>query len=99
MGFRVYTSSLLIKSGHSNFDVEASEMKQSIRIELPCEVLLVQIDRHCFFPDCEVRTLVGLTKKEAQEYHGFKCAACLRWNDDFLTEKDIPEWWAEIQRS
>ena len=30
------------------------------------------------------------------EYRGFECSACLRWNDDNLIRKDVPEWWEEL---
>ena len=63
------------------------------------EVLLVQIDRHCRFADCNARILPGLTKQEARNYVGFECLHCQRWNDDRLTESDVPEWWAEIKAS
>ncbi len=72
-------------------------MREPLRIVLPREVLLVELDRHCFFPDCETRASVGITKSEACSYRGFRCLACQRWNDDFLTEKDVPEWWPEIK--
>ncbi len=63
---------------------------------IPREILLVEIDRHCFFPDCNARTFVGLTKQEALEYSGFECVACERWNDDLLTKNEVPDWWSEI---
>ena len=71
-------------------------MGESKVIVFPREVLLIEIDRHCFFPDCNARVLLGLTKQEAISYRGFECVQCKRWNDDFLTRKDVPEWWAEI---
>jgi len=61
------------------------------------DVLLMEIDRHCFFPDCNARVLIGLTKQEAREYSGFECACCHRWNDDSLGRKDVPEWWNEVK--
>jgi hypothetical protein len=66
---------------------------------IPREVLLVEIDRRCFFPDCNARTLVGLTKREACDYHGFECRVCKRWNDDNLRDKDVPEEWNAIAKS
>ena len=62
------------------------------------DVLLVEIDRRCLFADCGARCFLGLTKQEALSYRGFQCLQCERWNDDWLTEKDIPEWWAQMQR-
>ncbi|MBA2525122.1 MAG: hypothetical protein H0V18_04950 [Pyrinomonadaceae bacterium] len=65
---------------------------------IPREILLVEIDRRCFFPDCNARTLVGLTKQEARDYRGFECALCKRWNDDNLSDKDVPDEWHAIVR-
>jgi hypothetical protein len=65
-------------------------------IIIPREVLLVEIDRRCSFPDCDSRMAIGLTKAEASDYAGFECEHCQRWNDDKLTPKDIPDWWDEI---
>jgi len=63
---------------------------------IPREILLVEIERRCFFPDCNARTLVGLTKQEAGGYRVFDCAACKRWNDDNLRDKDVPHEWNAI---
>ena len=63
---------------------------------IPREILLVEIDRRCFFPDCNARTLVGLTKEEAGDYCGFECPVCKRWNDDSLSNKDVPDEWNAI---
>lgn len=65
-------------------------------IVIPREVLLVEIDRRCTFADCDRRVAIGLTKDEASDYLGFECEYCKRWNDDRLTQKDIPDWWDEI---
>ena len=65
---------------------------------IPREILLVEIDRRCFFPDCNARTLVGLTKREASDYCGFECKGCKRWNDDNLSDKDVPDEWNAIVR-
>lgn len=59
-------------------------------------LLLVEITRRCFHADCNGATLIALTKDEAIEYRGFECARCGRWNEDKLTEHDIPECWREI---
>ena len=62
----------------------------------PRTVLLIEIDRHCLFTDCTARNFVGLTKAESRFYYGFECQRCGRWNNDQLSEKDVPEWWCEI---
>jgi hypothetical protein len=73
-------------------------MQESKRIVVPRALLLIEVDRHCFFPDCNARVLIGLTRQEAFSYSGFECAVCNRWNDDYLTEKDVPDWWAEMNQ-
>jgi len=72
-------------------------MPQSRSIQIEREVLLFEIARRCNFADCNQRVSLGLTKAEAVEYRGFKCGFCERWNDDALTERDVPDWWDEIQ--
>ena len=72
-------------------------MPTAKRIIIPREVLLVEIDRRCSFADCDNRVGIGLTKQEAANYLGFDCEHCKRWNDDTLTERDIPDWWDEFQ--
>jgi hypothetical protein len=69
-------------------------MKQKIIV--PREVLLVEIERYCTAPECNARTRIGLTKEEARAYCGFECERCKLWNDDLLTERDVPEWWEEL---
>jgi len=66
------------------------------RIVFPREVLLVEIERHCADTHCNARTRIGLTKEEARLYDGFECGVCERWNEDGLTERDIPDWWEEL---
>jgi RES domain-containing protein len=61
----------------------------------PREVLLVEIERRCQFPECEARNLVSLTKSEAIEYRGFDCDKCQRWNDDTVRPEALPESWAQ----
>jgi hypothetical protein len=62
----------------------------------PRTLLLIELDRRCSFAECGSRVAVSLTKQEAREYRGFECHVCQRWNDDALTEQDVPEWWTEI---
>ena len=66
------------------------------RIVIPRAVLLIEIERHCAEKSCGARTRVGLTKAEARLYDGFECGVCERWNEDGLTERDIPDWWEEL---
>ncbi len=73
------------------------KMRRSVKISTPREVLLVEIERRCLDPQCGERTRLGLTKVEARAYRGFSCERCGSWNDDELTQKDIPEWWEEIK--
>ena len=67
------------------------------RLSFPREVLLVEIERRCAFPDCSARNLVSLTKPEAIDYRGFECFLCERWNDDGLRDADVPDWWNEVR--
>jgi hypothetical protein len=71
-------------------------MATSKPLIIPREVLLVEIDRRCSFPDCDNRVGIGLTKQEAADYLGFECEHCKRWNDDKLSQRDIPDWWSEV---
>lgn len=66
------------------------------RITFPREVLLVEIERRCGIAGCGARTRVGVTKEEARAYTGFECERCEGWNEDVLTERDIPDWWEEL---
>jgi hypothetical protein len=61
----------------------------------PREVLLVEIERYCSFPDCGARNHIGLTKAETIEYRGFDCSKCQRWNDGIIGNDDVPESWAD----
>lgn len=72
-------------------------MSKRGNIVIPREVLLVEIERRCHVDsECNARTRVGLTKEEARAYCGFTCERCERWNEDVLTERDVPEWWEEL---
>jgi len=75
-----------------------NSMQERKSIIVPRALLLIEVDRHCFFVDCNARVIIGLTKQEALSYSGFKCVLCQRWNNDYLTEKDVPDWWAEISQ-
>jgi hypothetical protein len=66
------------------------------RIVFPREVLLVEVERRCGEPLCGARMRVSLTKAQARAYTGFECARCGRWYADALSERDIPEWWEEL---
>ena len=65
------------------------------RFNFPREVLLIEIERRCSFPDCGGRNLIGLTKSEAIEYRGFDCTKCQRWSDDTLTLETLPDGWRD----
>ena len=67
------------------------------KIVTPRELLLVEVERWCGDHACNARTRLSLTKAEARAYTGFECSRCERWNEDALTERDIPEWWEELK--
>jgi hypothetical protein len=67
------------------------------RIVTPRELLLLEVERWCGDHACNARTRLSLTKAEARAYTGFECSRCERWNEDALTERDIPEWWEELK--
>lgn len=69
--------------------------KRQVKLHFPREPLLVEIERRCSFADCAGKNQIGLTKSEAIEYRGFDCAQCERWNDDQLSEREIPEAWLD----
>ncbi len=66
------------------------------RLIIPRDVLLIEIERRCRQPECNAKTRIGLTKGEARAYTGFECEVCKGWNEDVLTERDVPEWWEEL---
>ena len=72
-------------------------MPQNQRIQIERQVLLFEIERRCSFADCNQRVFLGLTKAEALAYRGFECTHCERWSDDSLMQRDVPDWWDEIQ--
>lgn len=67
-----------------------------VKIAIPRELLLVEIERRCCLPKCNAKTRLGLTKDEARSYSGFECERCQEWNVDVLSDRDVPEWWEEI---
>ena len=67
-----------------------------MKIAIPRQVLLVEIERRCPDAECNWKTRIGLTKEEARAYFGFECERCKRHWDDVLTERDVPEWWEEL---
>src|ERR1051325_3738630 len=69
----------------------------SKRIIIPRELLLVEVERWCGDHACNARTRLSPTKAEARAYTGFECSRCERWNEDALTERDIPEWWEGLK--
>ena len=66
------------------------------RFVFPREVLLVEVERRCGEPVCGARARLSLTKAQARAYTGFECERCGRWYADALYERDIPEWWEEL---
>jgi hypothetical protein len=70
--------------------------KKRQTLVFPREVLLIEIERHCADAACNARTRIGLTKEEARLYDGFVCEVCERRHEDNLTERDIPDWWEEL---
>lgn len=66
------------------------------RLVFPREVLLVEVERRCGEPVCGARVKLPLTKAQARAYTGFECERCGRWYADALAERDIPEWWEEL---
>jgi len=69
--------------------------KRQVTFSFPRELLLIEIERRCGFPDCSAKNQVGLTKSEAIEYRGFECAQCQRWNDDRLDQRELPGSWLD----
>lgn len=67
------------------------------RIVTRRELLLLEVERWCGDHACNARSRLSLTKAEARAYTGFECSRCERWNEDALTERDIPEWWEELK--
>lgn len=70
-------------------------MARTAKFHFPREVLLVEIERRCRFPDCEAKNSIGLTKTEAIGYRGFECVKCERWNDDAVNPNALPDSWLD----
>ena len=70
------------------------EVNRKQRFHFSRTTLLVEIERRCAFPDCQVRNQIGLTKQEAIEYRGFECFQCERWNEDRVSQSELPDTWA-----
>ena len=68
--------------------------RRKLSFRFPRATLLIEIDRRCAFPDCEARNQIGLTKQEAIEYRGFDCFQCERWNEDRVSQSELPDSWA-----
>ena len=66
------------------------------RFVFPRGVLLGEVGRRCGEPVCGARVKLSLTKAQARAYTGFECERCGRWYADALSERDIPEWWEEL---
>ncbi len=67
--------------------------KEKTEFYFPRDVLVIEIDRRCVAEECGARNHISLTRTEAIEYRGFNCAECERWNDDRLSESELPESW------
>ncbi len=72
-----------------------TKAKRRLNFDAPRELLLVEIARRC--RACDAQARIGLTKAEARDYAGFECEACDEWNEDDLSESDVPEWWEELR--
>lgn len=57
---------------------------------------MVEVERRCPDARCGARARIGLTKREALVYDGWKCERCEQRWEDVLSERDIPDWWEEL---
>ena len=69
--------------------------KEKSQFYFPRDVLVVEITRRCVDDECRARNEISLTKVEAIEYRGFNCSECEIWNDDRLTQSEMPDSWNE----
>ena len=72
-----------------------TEAKPKSMFHFPRTPLLVEIERRCGFSDCATSNRVGLTNQEAIEYRGFDCFQCERWNDDSVSQLELPDSWTK----
>jgi hypothetical protein len=72
-----------------------AEKKRKRRFHFPRSLLLIEIERRCVFPECQARNQISLTKPEAIQYRGFECHQCEQWNQDQLTESELPDSWRD----
>ena len=71
--------------------------KPKAKFYFPRETLVIEIHRRCGADECRKRNQIGLTKAEAIEYRGFHCSACEHWNDDRLSQVEMPDSWNEAK--
>jgi hypothetical protein len=69
------------------------QIKRKHSFYFPRQTLLIEIERRCAFPGCGARNQIGLTKPEAIEYRGFECFQCERWNEDLVSQSELPDSW------
>ena len=69
--------------------------KPKTNFYFPRDVLVIEIDRRCSSDECRARNQISLTKPEAIQYRGFNCSECESWNDDRLTQSEMPDSWRE----
>ena len=69
--------------------------KEKKEFHFPRDVLVIEIDRRCVAEECRARNQISLTKTETIGYRGFNCAECEQWNDDRLSQSEMPESWHE----
>jgi hypothetical protein len=65
----------------------------------PRTTLVIEIDRRCAVADCRQRNSKGLTRTQAIEYRGFNCSECESWNDDRLSQPELPDSWNNLKGS
>jgi hypothetical protein len=74
---------------------EKDMTRERSEFSFPRDVLVIEIDRRCNGEECRARNQISLTKAEAIEYRGFNCSVCETWNDDRLTQSEMPDSWNE----
>jgi len=86
-------AAVIVSGSRKGVQMVEKRRKSSVQLHFPREVLLVEIERRCVFPDCAFRNRLSLTKAEAIGYRGFRCGKCDRWNDDAVAREDLPSSW------